>query len=286
MAQKLKNKIFPSADVTIKRLLEQATAGQLTGSWLISGAKGVGKRLLAKSLVELLHPGITESSDVDLIWLAPGAGVEEIREATKFLGFTPTRPFPKIVVIEEVQELNTHSANALLKTLEEPPSYGLLLLTTSEEHKVLPTISSRCFRAKLLSLADEAVEQWLSDNLALSHDEADRIAKMAQGKLGLAEKLATDKVFSEHYAKRVGELVKMLDEPLGQQLAWVSKLPGREELADDLLMLLEWLSDQAGNDPRNALRIQVFDRAIRLIRANINPKLVVAHALVVLNQQL
>lgn len=75
--------------------------------------------------------------------------ITEIRNMIRFLNYSPLNSPKKLALIKNAEKLNAESANALLKTLEEPPSYGVIVLATLEERKILPTIASRCQKIRL-----------------------------------------------------------------------------------------------------------------------------------------
>jgi DNA polymerase-3 subunit gamma/tau len=137
---------------------------RMTHAYLFSGPRGTGKtstaRIFAKAInCTDLQEGepcnrcrtclnITQGTELDVIEIdaASQTGVENIRDLIEQLHFVPLEVRKKVVVIDEVHMLSTSSFNALLKTLEEPPEHVIFILATTEMHKILPTIVSRCQR--------------------------------------------------------------------------------------------------------------------------------------------
>ena len=109
-----------------------------------------------KTASEVAHP--------DLRWLAPEGGVikiDAVRRAIDFLLQTPQLAGRKIAVIQDADKMNLNAANALLKTLEEPPEESFLALTTGNAGRLLATIRSRCQRVAIRPLSNEALLAWL-----------------------------------------------------------------------------------------------------------------------------
>jgi len=157
---------------TLKNALSQ---GRLAHAYLFCGPRGTGKtstgRVLAKA-VNCLSGGKGEpcntcdlcratsegrAMDVIEIDAASNRGIDEIRQLRERVGFTPSQSRYKVYIIDEVHMLTDAAGNALLKTLEEPPPHVIFILATTEPHKVLPTILSRCQRFDFRRLSQTAV---------------------------------------------------------------------------------------------------------------------------------
>lgn len=208
------------ADLTgqehIKLTLEQEIkSGQLAHAYLFSGPRGIGKttiaRLIAKSLNCLKRQGeesepcnecvsceeITNNSSLDVseIDAASHTGVDNVREnIIEYSRFAPSRGKYKIFILDEAHMLSLASFNALLKILEEPPSYIIFILATTELHKIPETIVSRCqtFEFKKIGLGDLKKRLILlaqNEGFELTDDVLSQIAIKAQGCLRDAESL-------------------------------------------------------------------------------------------------
>ncbi len=150
----------------VKTLTNAITSGIISHAYLFSGPRGSGKttiaRLLAKSFNcrnrkdKEFEPcnkcssclEIMENRSIDLIEIdaASHRGIDEMRELRDGIKFAPTSSKYKVFIIDESHQLTKEAANALLKTLEEPPSHAIFILATTEIHKMIPTIISRCQR--------------------------------------------------------------------------------------------------------------------------------------------
>lgn len=145
---------------TLKKAIE---SGQLAHAYLFCGPRGVGKttcaRILAKTLnctdeADKVNPcgtcdsckAFEESASFNILELdaASNNTVEHIRTLNEQVRIQPTSGTKKIFIIDEVHMLSTSAFNAFLKTLEEPPPYAVFILATTEKHKIIPTILSRC----------------------------------------------------------------------------------------------------------------------------------------------
>jgi len=181
-------------------------AGRISHAYLFSGPRGTGKttmaRLLAKA-VNCLEPdlaqrpcnkcticqAVNEGRLLDLIEMdaASHTGVDNVREAIRDrVAFRPNEARYKVYVIDEVHMLSTSAFNALLKTLEEPPEHVIFCLATTEPHKVLPTILSRCqhfefHRISLSALVERLGYIAAEEGLQVESDALQFIARMSAG---------------------------------------------------------------------------------------------------------
>jgi DNA polymerase-3 subunit gamma/tau len=196
----------------ISRLKNAILDKRLPHAFLFSGPHGVGKtstaRILAKSLNCEKGPTIkpcqkcsncieiTESRSLDVIEIdgASNRGIDEIRALRENVKFAPTKSHFKIYIIDEVHMLTTEAFNALLKTLEEPPPFVKFIFATTQPHKVIPTILSRCqrFNFKRLSV-NKIIEQLkkiiVEEKIDISEEILFSIAKASQGSLRDAESI-------------------------------------------------------------------------------------------------
>ncbi|MDR1464052.1 MAG: DNA polymerase III subunit gamma/tau [Oscillospiraceae bacterium] len=191
----------PHVTTTLRRAL---AAGQLSHAYLFTGPRGTGKtscaRLLAKS-VNCLHPaegepcnecelcrGIDAGTILDVIEIdaASNNGVDNIRDLRDEANFTPSQGKYRVYIIDEVHMLSAGAFNALLKTLEEPPSYVLFILATTELHKLPATVLSRCQRFDFHRIAAEDIAARLrlvakEEAIPLEEDAAMLLARVADG---------------------------------------------------------------------------------------------------------
>ncbi|MEK7183824.1 MAG: DNA polymerase III subunit gamma/tau [Patescibacteria group bacterium] len=222
MAEALYRKYRPSTFAAVaeqkhvvRTVSNQLAAGKVAHAYLFSGPRGVGKttiaRLLAKALnCEGREPGSAEPCNQCSICVDANAGrfldtveidaasqtkVEETREnIIENVRFAPSRGKYKVFIIDEVHMLSTSSFNALLKTLEEPPSHVVFILATTELHKIPATIISRCQRFDFHRIpAKEMIERLqtiaVAEGADVEFDVMAAIARLSEGCLRDAESL-------------------------------------------------------------------------------------------------
>jgi len=182
-------------------------------AYLFCGSRGVGKTTLARLFAKALNcqapdadfepcnqcPSCLEiasgqSLDVIEIDGASNRGIDDIRQINETVGYAPSHGKYKIYIIDEVHMLTKEAFNALLKTLEEPPEKAKFFFATTESHKVLPTIISRCQRFDLARIQPSLISSKLQQITADLHREAEPaalqlIASFADGSLRDAESL-------------------------------------------------------------------------------------------------
>ena len=95
--------------------------------------------------------------------------------------------------------MTVQAQNALLKTIEEPPAYAIIILMTTNEETFLPTILSRCIKLKLKPLKDQTISSYLTESMGISENQADVFAAFARGNLGKAIHLASSEEFKLLY---------------------------------------------------------------------------------------
>ena len=180
--------------------------GRLHHAYLFTGTRGVGKTTIARILAKCLNceTGVTstpcevcptctavnEGRFIDLIEIdaASRTKVEDTRELLDNVPYAPTQGRFKVYLIDEVHMLSTHSFNALLKTLEEPPEHVKFLFATTDPQKLPITVISRCLQFTLRPLAVDEITHHLTDILAKEQIAAEQdaiwqIAESAQGSL-------------------------------------------------------------------------------------------------------
>lgn len=248
-------------------------SGRLHHAWLIEGPSGIGKARLAMRMAAFLlgargpgdapldapaddpvmraflsgsHPDVSiqrrELNDKGKP--SQDISVEQIRQLTHFFTMKPALGGWRIGIIDAIDEVNRAGANALLKTLEEPPEKSLLFLINHRSQPILPTIRSRCRLLQLSVLGDDLCAKALS--AAGAPPEA---AALAHGRPGLGLRLSSPSATNAASAAKA--LIKAMPKPgdkvITAALAAASNSPEAEIAFRD--EILDWISRRAETDP-------------------------------------
>ena len=179
-----------------KGLLRAALAEGPAHAYLFHGVPGVGKRALALAFAaELLGDGgrVERRAHPDLYVLEPlgeQIRVDDIQELRHDLHLRPFEATWRVYIVEDADHLNDDASDALLKSLEEPPSYAVVILTASRPQMLAETIRSRCQHVAFARLSRAAVADWLvARKPELDGSDAERLARLAGGRLDRAARL-------------------------------------------------------------------------------------------------
>lgn len=194
---------------------------KVSHAYILTGEAGMGRKSIANAfaMTLLCEKGKSEPCMVchsckqvlggnhpDIIYVnheKPGSiGVDDIREQINdTIMIRPYSSYYKIYIVDEAEKMTVQAQNALLKTIEEPPSYAVIILITTNQEAFLPTILSRCVQLKLKPLKDFTVKSYLTEHFKIPDREAEICAAFARGNLGKAIHLASSDEFKELYQK-------------------------------------------------------------------------------------
>lgn len=232
----------------IREHLENAIKmDKVSHAYLIQGEQGAGKEFIAgifAAALQCSHSGEKEAEPCeecrsckqaksknhpDIIWVThekPGTiSVEDIREQINSdMDIKPYYGPKKIYIVGDAQKMTPQAQNALLKTLEEPPAYGVIILLTTNAETLLPTILSRCVMLNMRPVKDSQIEEYLMKNLMIPDYKARICAAFARGNMGKAKALAENEDFDNVKEEAVSLLKYIRDMEIAEIVAAIKKI--------------------------------------------------------------
>ncbi len=249
---------FIGQEHIIQTLTNAISGGMISHAYLFAGPRGTGKTTLARLLAKAVNCEnrkgfepcnkcfscleINSGRAMDLIEIdaASQTGVDEIRNLKEGIRFVPSRLKYKVFIIDECHQLSKSAANALLKTLEEPPARVIFILATTEVHKMIPTILSRCQRFDFRKLKVSEIVKKLErdakkEELKIGKSALELIATSSRGSIRDAESLLGQVVaFSsgkEIEAEDIREVLGLVDTAIVSQLTdFIAKNQAKEAI--------------------------------------------------------
>lgn len=263
---------------TLKNALE---SGKIAHAYLFTGPRGTGKTTMAKLFAKALNCdegighqcdkcknclAINEGNHPDVIEIdaASNNGVEEVRDLIDKVKYSTILGHYKVYIIDEVHMMTPGAFNALLKTLEEPPSNVVFILATTEPHKILPTILSRCQRYDFAKLRDNDIKERLrlvleKENIAYDEEAVNLIVSLSDGGMRDAlsildqvlayssNELSADdilSIFSLESKQEKVQLLKLISqgntgETLKRIKGYIEKGTDIRRLSNDILLILK-----------------------------------------------
>lgn len=221
------NDIIGQSEI-VDRLKAQIKNERVGHAYIFSGSKGIGKKTLARIFASIVmckdsdedeNCGICQAcrlfrgeSNPDFYCVKTeknSISVEEIRNMQKDVSIKPLYSPKKVYLIEEAEKMTVQAQNCLLKTLEEPPLYTIIIMTTSNYGSLLETIRSRSVNYSFKKNTFEEVKKYLINNQQLDASEVDFIASYADGIIGKAKELSKSEEFRKCREKTIEILLKL-----------------------------------------------------------------------------
>ena len=258
---------------------------KISHAYIFNGESNAGKMMLAEAFAMALQcEGHSEEpcmecrschqakdhNQPDIIYVShdkPNViSVDDIRQQiNNDIAIKPYNSKYKIYIVDEAEKMNVQAQNALLKTIEEPPVYGIILLLTTNADSFLPTILSRCITLNLKSVNEELIKSHLMKRYQIPDYQADVCAAFAQGNVGKAIQLAASDEFNELKASALSVVKKLEDMDLyelNQLIKQINEFKPKIHEYFDLLTL--WFRDvlylKATNDVNNLIfKDEVYD---------------------------
>lgn len=272
----------------IKEQLRNAiSTGKVSHAYIINGEKSSGKEFIARVFAMSLQceKGETEpcqechscrqalsDNHPDIIRVThekPNTiSVDDIRaQVNNDVCIKPYSGAYKIYIINEAEKMTPQAQNAILKTLEEPPAYAVILLLTANVNSLLPTILSRCVVLNMKPVADELVKNYLMEQLQIPDYKAEVCVAFARGNVGRAKALASSEDFENVKAEALSLLKYIQDMELNEIIAAIKKITEYKlEINDYLDICAIWYRDVLLFKATNDVNHLVFREEIQTLR--------------------
>lgn len=260
----------------VDMLQKHIVRGTLRHAYLFAGPSGLGRRTLALRFAQafncptpleagvpcgmcrdcrqiesmkhtdlsVVEPTIKDPTTKELVPSPNGEiRIEQIRELHKNINLKPFQSKYRVALFLRFQEANDNAANALLKTLEEAPSYAVLILTADNPEQLLPTIVSRCEVLRLRPLSIEEVQREL-ENRGLENSRAKLIAHISSGRMGYALRLIENDSLLATREERLNDLLSLLPASRVEKFSYADKLAkDKDSMRQTILFWLSYWRD-------------------------------------------
>lgn len=248
----------------LKYISSAVENNRVSHAYILNGERGSGKKMLANlfAMTLLCETGDNEpcgkchsckqaesGNHPDIIRVThekPNSiSVDDIRtQVNNTVDIKPYQGPYKVYIIPQADMMTPQAQNAILKTIEEPPSYAVFLLLTENAETLLPTINSRCVMLKLRNIKDTLIKKYLMENLEIPDYKADMCTAFAQGNMGRAIMLANSDHFNEIREEAVQLLKHISEMELNEIVAAVKNISVYKlEITDYLGIIMIWYRD-------------------------------------------
>lgn len=262
-------------------------SGQVSHAYIIHGEQSSGKDFIAKIFATALQCESKETAPCgecrsckqaangnqpDIIFVQhekPNTiGVEDIRtQIVNDMGIKPYSSPYKIYIVNEAEKMTPQAQNALLKTLEEPPAYGMIILLTTNVDSFLPTILSRCIVLNMKPVPDALVTKFLMEELSVPDYKAEVCTAFARGNIGKAKALATSEEFEQIKSDAVSLLKYVKEMDIADLVTTIKKITEYKfQIKDYLDIIMVWYRDVLLLKATNDANHLIFKEEIQYIR--------------------
>ncbi|TFB08911.1 DNA polymerase III subunit delta', partial [Candidatus Atribacteria bacterium MT.SAG.1] len=245
----------------IKILTKSLKENKVSSSYIFIGSEGTGKYFTAIEFTKAVNclnlnknleacdnchscNGINKQCYPDLKIIEPiknSVKIEQIREMRKEIGLKPFKSKKKVYIIDQAEKMTLEASNCLLKTIEEPPCYAIIILICSKIDPILPTIVSRCQIINFGLITSFKIKELLLNKLNnLEKDRAEIISKLARGSIGKAFKLSADKEYFTRREKMLDYLSTIIPGKYGDDIfAKVEKIMSEIDRIEEILEMIK-----------------------------------------------
>ena len=272
----------------IKEHLQNAISlGKVSHAYIINGERNAGKEFIAKLFAMTLQcekKGIEPCQEchscrqalsenqpdiIRLVHEKPNTiGVEDIRsQINNDMAIKPYSSPYKIYIISEAEKMTVQAQNALLKTLEEPPEYGIIMILTSSLETLLPTVQSRCVILNVRPVADELVKKYLMETMQIPDYKAEVCTAFARGNIGRARMLASSEEFEKVKEEALVLLKNINSMEIAEIVTAIKKINEYQlDVSDYLDILAIWYRDVLLFKAMNDANHLIFRQEIQYIK--------------------
>ena len=270
----------------IKEHLQNAiTLDKISHAYILNGSEASGKMMLAEAFATALQceaegekpcmecrscKQAKDHNHPDIIYVShekPNTiSVEDIRvQINNDIGIKPYSSRYKIYIVDEAEKMNQQAQNALLKTIEEPPAYAVILLLTTNADSFLPTILSRCVSLNLKAVKADVIETYLMKKYQIPDYQANICAAFSQGNVGKAIQLASSEEFGELKASVLQLMKRVSDIDVSEMAAAVKQISEYKLSINDYFdLMMIWFRDilylKATNDVNGLIfKDEIYD---------------------------
>lgn len=275
----------------VEHLKTALEMNKISHAYILNGEKGCGKRTLARVFAKALQcegegvrpcgecPSCVKAENgnhpdiIEVLHEKPNTiSVNDVRE--KIVADVMIRPYSsryKVYIVPECEKMTQEAQNALLKTLEEPPEYVVILLLTNNADTFLPTITSRCVTLNMKPVPNNQVSDYLMKTIQIPDYQADICVSFAQGNIGKAVRLASSERFSEIMAAALHLVTHVRDMDIAEITAAVKGVTEfKVDIIDYLDLISLWYRDVLYFKATHDANCILFKDHVRAIREQTN----------------
>ena len=270
-----------------EHLCSALSTGKVSHAYIINGEKSSGKEFIARVFAMALQceeegtepcqechscRQALSGNHPDIIWVVhekPNSiSVDDIREQVN--GSVAIKPYSsprKVYLINEAEKMTVQAQNALLKTLEEPPEYAVILILTDNVNTLLPTILSRCVVLNMKPVRDAQIKEYLMENMGIPDYKADICVAFARGNVGKARLLANSEEFDKVKEEAITLLKYIGEMELHEIVAAIKKINEYKFDVNDYMDILSiWYRDVLLFKATHDVNHLIFREEIQSIR--------------------